>query len=104
MAMAISSSVLSRAVATEPGLSPPKLLLLSSKQQCFDDGPIELPRRPDSRNEAVGLMAWRSSPTGLPVPDGEDGEAAELALELSSFGAWLLSAAPTRRSPPGPRP
>ena len=27
------------------------------------------------------------------------------ALEVSSFGAsWLLSAAPTRQSPPGPRP
>ena len=41
----------------------------------------------------------------LPVPDGEGGEAAELALAASSFGCpWLLSAAPTRRSPPGPRP
>ena len=30
---------------------------------------------------------------------------ADLALEVSSFGARsLLSAAPTRRSPPGPRP
>jgi hypothetical protein len=44
-------------------------------------------------------------PTGLPVPDGEVGEVAELALEVSGFGARrLLSAAPTRRSPPGPRP
>jgi hypothetical protein len=44
-------------------------------------------------------------PNQPPVPDGGGGQAAELALEVSSLGArWLLSAAPTRRSPPGPLP
>jgi hypothetical protein len=45
------------------------------KQQCFDDGPIELPRRPDSRNAAVGLMAWHGDlpqPASL-VVDGRGG-------------------------------
>ena len=77
-------------------------------------GAIELPHRrserisiptggPDSREAAVGPMASRSS---RPAGAGRElGEASELALEVSGFGARrLLSAAPTRQSPPGPRP
>jgi transposase len=32
--------------------------ILASKQQRFDGGPIELLRRPDARNAAVGVMAF----------------------------------------------
>jgi hypothetical protein len=40
-----------------------------------------------------------------PAPYREGAEAAEPTLEVSGFGApWLVSAAPTRRSPPGRRP
>ena len=50
-------------------------------------------------------MAWAIFPNRPPGAARELGEAAELALQVSGFGAsWLLSAALIRQSPPGPRP
>ena len=89
---------------TVPCESTPDLVrdCFASQQQCSMPVRSSCRAAPIRSTQQLGLMSWRSPPTGLLVPDRECREAAELTLEVSSFGArWLLGAAPTRRTPPG---
>jgi hypothetical protein len=71
------------------GSGSPGALPLCVKAAVLDAGPSESPRRPDpdSRNPAATTDGMAIFPHRPPGAGREGGEAAELAPEVSSFGA-----------------